>query len=89
MMDQIKNSKSSPDKKDSPKDQNPTTVVPDNKKATPLEGGCFTKIGGMWTLKHDIISPNSMKSSLRHESKAILVFTSSTSTNTSIHVSMR
>ena len=56
-MDQIKNSKSSPDKKDSPKDQNPTTVVPDNKKATPLEGGCFTKIGGMWTLKHDIISP--------------------------------
>ena len=39
MMDQIKISKSSPDKKDSPKDQDPTTMVPANNKAPPLEGG--------------------------------------------------
>ena len=43
MMDQIKISKSSPCKKDSPKAQDPTTVVPANKKAPPLEGGNSTK----------------------------------------------
>ena len=32
-------------------------MVPDNKKATPLEGGNSTKIGCMWTLKHDNIPP--------------------------------
>ena len=47
MMDQIKISKSSPDKKDSPKSQDTTTVVPANKKSPPLEGGHSTKIGGM------------------------------------------
>ena len=57
MMDRIKMSKSSPDKKDSPRAQVPTNMVPANKKAPPLEGGNSTKIGGMWTLKHDIISP--------------------------------
>ena len=42
---------------DSPKAQNSTTLVPDNKKDQPLEGGHSTKIGGMWTLKHEISSP--------------------------------
>ena len=32
-------------------------MVLDNKKASPLEGGHSTKIGGMWTLKHEISSP--------------------------------
>ena len=47
MMDQIKISKSSPDKKDSQKAQDTTTVVPANKKSPPMEGGHSTKIGGM------------------------------------------
>ena len=33
---------------DSPKTQDPVTVVPDKNKAPPLEGGNSTKIGGMW-----------------------------------------
>ena len=57
MMYQIKILKSSPDNKDSPKYQNPTTVVPDKKKDPSLEGGYYTKIGVIWTLKHEIISP--------------------------------
>ena len=32
-------------------------MVPDKNKAPPLEGGHSTKIGGMWTLKHEISSP--------------------------------
>ena len=40
-----------------PKSQDTTTVVPANKKVTPLEGGHSTKVCGMSTLKHDIISP--------------------------------
>ena len=57
MMDQIKIPKYSPDKKYSPKDQNPTTVLPANNKSPPLEGEQSTKIDGMWNLKHDTISP--------------------------------
>ena len=57
MMDRIKISKSSPEKKDSPKAQYSNTVVPSKKKAQPLEGGNSTKNGGMWTLKHEISSP--------------------------------
>ena len=38
----------------SPKDQDTDTVVLANKKSPPLEGGNSTKIGGMWTLKHEI-----------------------------------
>ena len=56
MMDQIKIQKLSLNKKDSPKNQDPTTLVPANKKAPKLEGGHSTEIGGMWTLKHDISS---------------------------------
>ena len=57
MMDKIKISKYSPDRKYSPKTQDPNTVVLDNKKASSLEGGHSKKIGGMWTLKHEISSP--------------------------------
>ena len=38
MMDHIKISKSSPDKKDLPKAQDPTTLLPYNKRDPPLEG---------------------------------------------------
>ena len=47
IMDQIKISKYLPASKYSPKSQYPTIVVPDNKKAPPLEGVHNTKIGGM------------------------------------------
>ena len=57
MMDKIKISKYSPDRKYSPKTQDSNFVVLDNKKASSLEGGNYTKIGGMWTLKHEISSP--------------------------------
>ena len=63
MMDHNKILKYSPEKKDSPKAQDPTTSVLANKRVPPLEGGNFTKIGGMWTLKHDISSLNYMNSS--------------------------
>ena len=57
MMDHIQISNSSPDKMASPKAHNPTTVFPENNKSPPLEGGHSTKIGDMWTLKHDISAP--------------------------------
>ena len=60
MMDHNKILKYSPEKKDSPKAQDTTTLVLANKRVPPLEGGNFTKIGGMWTLKHDISSLNYM-----------------------------
>ena len=61
IMDQIKISKSSPDKKDWPKAKDLTTVVPANKRAPPLEGGNYMKIGGMWNIKHENISPKFYK----------------------------
>ena len=57
VMDKIEISKSSSDKKSSPKAQYPTPALPDNKKASPLEGVHYIKNGGMWTLKLDISSP--------------------------------
>ena len=57
MVDEIKISKSSPDKKDSPKSQDTTTAVPDNRRNPSLEGGNSTNIDGMWILKHEISSP--------------------------------
>ena len=51
MMDNKNISKSSPDHKDEPKYQDPTTVVPANRRAPPLDGGHYIKIVGMWTLK--------------------------------------
>ena len=32
-------------------------MVLDNKTVPPLEGGYYKRIGGMWILKHEIISP--------------------------------
>ena len=56
--DQINTFTSYPTQKDSPKPPEPTTVVPDNRRAPSLDGGKSTKISGMWNIKHDIISPN-------------------------------
>ena len=50
-------SKSSPAQKDTSTPPEPTTAVQSNRRAPPLEGGHSTNIGGMWTLKHEIISP--------------------------------
>ena len=57
MMYQNQNSNYPPENMDSPQEQGPTTVVPANKKALPLEGGNSTKNGYLWTIKHDISSP--------------------------------
>ena len=57
MMDQIKNSKYLIYNNYSPKAQDITTVVPDNKNSPQLEGEYSTKIGGMWSLKYEIRSP--------------------------------
>ena len=57
MMDQIKISKSSPDKKTPPKAQDSTTLVPSKNKSPSLKVGHYKKIGGIWTLKHYIRSP--------------------------------
>ena len=69
MMDMIKFSKSSPYKKNLPKARDPTTVVPSNKKAPPLEGGHSTKNCGMWNIKHDISSPKFYKLLIKIELK--------------------
>ena len=56
MMDHINMYKSFSVQEDSPKHQYPTTFVPSNRRAPPLDGGNSTKFGGMWTLKHEISS---------------------------------
>ena len=53
----MNNMSSSPTQKDTSTPLDPTTVVPVNRWDSPLEGGHSTKIGGMWTLKHEIRSP--------------------------------
>ena len=57
IMNQTNIPKSSPTQKDTLTPPDPTTVVPTNRRATPLEGVHSTKFGGMWTLKHEIGSP--------------------------------
>ena len=52
---QINISESFPYHKDSPKAQDPTNMVPANRKDPPLDGGDYTKIGVMCNIKHDII----------------------------------
>ena len=54
---QINTLSSSPTQKDTLTPLEPTTMVTDNRRALPLEGGHSNKIGGMWTLKHKISSP--------------------------------
>ena len=56
-MDQSNILKSSPTQKDTSNPLDPTTVVPANSSAPPLEGGHSTKIGGMCTFKHEMSSP--------------------------------
>ena len=56
MMDQTNISKSSQTQKDTLTPLDPTTVVPDNRRAPPFEVWHSTKIGGMWNLKHEISS---------------------------------
>ena len=57
MMDKTTNSRFSSAHKDTYNPTDPTNVVPDNWRVPPLEIGHYTKIFGMWTLKHDISSP--------------------------------
>ena len=57
MMNHTNISKSSPAHKYTSTPPDPITMVPTNRQDPPLEGGNSTKIGGMWTLKHDISSP--------------------------------
>ena len=54
---QVNTLPSSPIQKDTLTPPDPITMVPYNRRAPPLEGGYSTKIGVMWTLKHDISSP--------------------------------
>ena len=56
MMDQTNIQKSSPTQKYTQTPSYPTIVVLTNRRDPPLEGGHSTKIGGMWTLKHEISS---------------------------------
>ena len=56
-MDQTNDSKFSPVQKDKLTPLGPTTVVPSKKRDISLDGGGSTKIGDMWTLKHEISSP--------------------------------
>ena len=55
-MYQTNNSKFSPSQKDTSNPPEPTTVVPSTRRSPPLDEGHSTKIGGMWTLKHEINS---------------------------------
>ena len=57
MMDQTNISKSSSAQKDTLTPPDPTTAVQTNRRASSLEGGHSTNIGGMCTLKHEISSP--------------------------------
>ena len=69
MMDQIKFSKSSPSNKYSPKDQDTTTVVPYNNKASSLESVNYKNIDFMRTLKHEISSSKFYKLLIKAELK--------------------
>ena len=57
MIYQTNNTKFSPDQKDTSSTPDPTTMVPANSTNPTLDGGHSTKIGGIWTLKHEISSP--------------------------------
>ena len=69
IMYQINTLTSSPTQKDSPKPLDPATLVPANRRDTLLDGGHSTKICGMWTLKHDNISPKSYERLIKTEIK--------------------
>ena len=68
---------------DSPKDQDPTTAVLAKKNALPLEVGNSTKIGDMWTIKHETRPPKFYEILIKNNSKATLFWYSITSSTTS------
>ena len=70
MMDQINISKSSSDQKDWQKAQDPSTVVPANRRASTLDSGNSTKQCGMWNLKHKINAPELHKILIKIELKS-------------------
>ena len=55
--DHINTTKSSPTQKDPPNTLDPTTVVPANRRAPPLDSLQSNKIVGMCNMKHEVISP--------------------------------
>ena len=69
IMDQTNNSKLSPAQKDISTPPDPTTVVPDNRRAPTLDRVHPNKIGGMWTLKHEIRSPKFYELLIKKEIK--------------------
>ena len=66
---QINTMSSSPTQKDTSTPPDPTTMVPDNRRAPPLEGGNSTKIGGMCNLKCEISSPKFYELLIKTEPK--------------------
>ena len=58
-----------PNKKESPNILDPTTLGPDNNRDQPLDSGQPKKIGGMFTLKHEISSPKFKKLFIKTELK--------------------
>ena len=68
-MDQTKDWKLSPAQKDTSTPPYPTTVVLGNRRDTPLDVGHSTKVGGMWTLKHEICSPKFYETLIKIELK--------------------
>ena len=69
MMDQIKISKYSPYKKDSPKYQDPTSVVTAKKKVPTLEGGLVVCVlSKMISYHQNYITPHKYRTQKRHSS---------------------
>ena len=89
IMDQIKFFKSSPDKKVSPKAQDPTTAVPANKNSPPLKHIYSEKLVASVISNMRSAHQNDMNSSSRQNSKATLLWNSINYTTTSRYVSMR
>ena len=84
MMDKIAIPESSPDHKDSPKVQYPTTVVPANRRDPPFDGGHSTKFVTCGLSNMRSAHQHSMNSSSKHNSKSTLLWNSRTYTTTSI-----
>ena len=89
MMNQIESSKYSPYKKDSPKNKDPTTLVPANKRDPSLEGGHSKKMVTCGLSNMKSANQNYMNYSSRYKLKETLIWTSRTSATTSRCVLMR
>ena len=87
--DQINTLKSLPTQKKSPNSADPTTLILDEKRDSPLDGGQSTKTVACELSNMRSDEQNSMKSSSRHNSKETILRTSRNSTTTSRYVSMR